>query len=122
MCWAQSINTLVAAGIGGIGHTHLDPISAAKLFFRVSLAIALYSNSVSNRAYLRQCLWIEGFPLSISLATIKISILLLYKRIFFTKRFRLACNIMSGILAAWATAAVFVGFIDFLSRFDGESR
>ena len=46
------------------------------------------------------------FPLSIAL--IKISTLLLYKRIFVTPNFYLACHTMMGLTLAWFLASVFV--------------
>lgn len=51
-----------------------------------------------------QTLWIEGFPLVASLAFVKVAILLFYKRIFETPKFKLAVWIYIGILVAWAIA------------------
>ena len=36
MSWVYTINTLVAAGLGGINETSLDPLKASKIFLRVS--------------------------------------------------------------------------------------
>ena len=36
MCWAYSINTWVAAGLGGVNMTKLPPTEASIVFTRVS--------------------------------------------------------------------------------------
>ncbi|KAI1465651.1 uncharacterized protein F4812DRAFT_105310 [Daldinia caldariorum] len=84
--WGISVDIFVAAGLAGVDHTYqtLDPISSAIIFLRL--------------------LWIEGFPLVISLTLVKISILLFYTRIFATRKFRLAVHIFVGILIAWCIA------------------
>lgn len=35
MCWAISINTFVAAGLGGVNTSKLDPLTGARVFLRV---------------------------------------------------------------------------------------
>ncbi|KAF7531226.1 hypothetical protein G7054_g9083 [Neopestalotiopsis clavispora] len=84
--WGISIDTFVAAGMAGIDYTYpsLSPLAAAVIFLRT--------------------LWIEGFPLVISLSLVKIAILLFYARIFTTRKFKLAVHIYVGILAAWCIA------------------
>jgi hypothetical protein len=44
-----------------------------------------------------------------SLATVKIAVLLFYKRIFTTKRFRLAASVMMGVITVWWIASLVVG-------------
>lgn len=45
---------------------------------------------------------------ALSIALIKISTLLLYKRIFVTPNFYLACHTMMGLTLAWFLASIFV--------------
>lgn len=86
MSLAYSINTWVAADIGGVDTTTLSPPKAAEVFFR--------------------CLWIEGLPLGICLASIKISILLFYRRIFVTKIFKRWIDVMTVVLIGWAVSTI----------------
>ncbi|KAL2038434.1 hypothetical protein N7G274_008773 [Stereocaulon virgatum] len=88
MCWAISINTIVAGGIAGINSTTMNPIAAATLFYK--------------------CLWIEGIPLGIGLASIKISILFFYRRIFVTNSFKWSVNVMVAVLIGWGISTVLV--------------
>ncbi|KUI67227.1 hypothetical protein VM1G_02944 [Cytospora mali] len=86
--WGISIDTFVAAGMAGTDYTYpsLSPLSASVIFLRT--------------------LWIEGFPLVISLSLVKISILLFYARVFTTFKFKLAVHIYVGILTAWCISMV----------------
>ncbi|KAL7912261.1 hypothetical protein GGI35DRAFT_310550 [Trichoderma velutinum] len=84
--WANSINIFVAAGLAGVDFTYpsLSPLDSAVIFLRA--------------------LWIEGFPLVLSLTFVKIAILLFYTRIFATPNFRLSVHIYIAILSAWSFA------------------
>ncbi|RAL16421.1 uncharacterized protein BO97DRAFT_410812 [Aspergillus homomorphus CBS 101889] len=84
--WGISIDTFVAASIGGVNYTKGDVLSATVAFLRA--------------------LCIEGFPLAASLALVKISILLFYARIFVIPGFRLAVYSFVAIIAAWAIAII----------------
>ncbi|KAL9101691.1 MAG: hypothetical protein Q9163_003077 [Psora crenata] len=93
MCWASAIIIYVAGAIGGIDTTSMNPMAAARLFFK--------------------CLWILGLPLNISLASIKISVLLFYRRIFITPTFKRCADTMIVVLIGWAIstaiAQIFAG-------------
>ena len=108
-----SINTWVAADIGGIDTTTLKPIRAIQVFFRVSKASS-YSTGlpVSQPEYIGlygfQCLWIEVLPLGICLASIKISVLLFYRRIFAIRAFKRWVDLMILVLIGWAISTVTV--------------
>lgn len=86
--WGISIDTFVAAGMAGTDYTYpsLNPLSASIIFLRT--------------------LWIEGFPLVISLSLVKISVLLFYARVFTTFKFKLAVHIYVGILTAWCISMI----------------
>ena len=43
-----------------------------------------------------------------SIALVKISTLILYKRLFFTKNFHFACHVMMALTAAWFLESIFV--------------
>ena len=45
-----------------------------------------------------------------TLGVIKVSFILLYRRIFVTSPFHLVCNIMIGVFTGWAVALVIVSF------------
>ncbi|KAH8602298.1 hypothetical protein B0O99DRAFT_735736 [Bisporella sp. PMI_857] len=49
----------------------------------------------------------DSFMVFASLSVIKVSILLFYKRIFITKKFGIACNIMIGVMVAWYLGSFF---------------
>lgn len=110
---AFSINTWVAAGIGGIDTTTLSPIKAIQVFFRVSKVLSysrglLVAQSGHVGSYGYQCLWIEGLPLGICLASIKISVLLFYRRIFAVRAFKKWVDLMILVLIGWAISTVTV--------------
>lgn len=42
-------------------------------------------------------------------ALVKVSTLILYKRIFVTKRFHLACHVMMALTVGWFLTSIFVG-------------
>lgn len=55
-----------------------------------------------------QCLLVSSLILQVSLSVVKISILLLYKRIFATQKFRLAAWIAIYLVGAWGIVFFFV--------------
>ncbi|CAI6262719.1 unnamed protein product [Periconia digitata] len=82
MCWGHSINTFVAAGMGGINTITVPP----RLYVNIAL----------------RALWLSTFFLVTALYTVKISILLFYWHIFYiNERFRKACIVMMVILTMW---------------------
>lgn len=83
--WGQSINIFAAAAKAGVGTTTVPLPQAVKAF--------------------TICLWVVGFPLNVSLASIKISILLFYKRIFIIKPFEICVQIAIAILTAWGVSS-----------------
>ncbi|MCJ1245732.1 hypothetical protein MMC30_002936 [Trapelia coarctata] len=80
-CYGLLIITIVCGSIGGVNEAVMDPLSSAEWFVKI--------------------LWVEPFLVTPALALVKISILLFYKRIFVTPSFRLACDVMIGIVSAW---------------------
>ncbi|KAF2639389.1 hypothetical protein P280DRAFT_481521 [Massarina eburnea CBS 473.64] len=91
-CWAHSINTLIAAGLGGINRITVTPLEHAQIALRT--------------------LWISNFLLITALYTVKISILLFYWHIFYINdRFRKACIGMIGLLSAWWMANIVCVFL-----------
>ena len=107
MSWTLFVNTMVTAGIGGVNKTNLSPMQASVLFERVSpLSFASLLELVELNHV--QCLWIEGFPLRIGLATIKTSVLLFYRRIFITKNFRRCVDFTNAVIIAWCISMVLV--------------
>lgn len=57
-------------------------------------------------------MWIEVFPLLASLVLVKVSILLLYKRIFVTSLFfRIAVWVYIAVLVSWGIACLVVWLI-----------
>ena len=49
-----------------------------------------------------------------TVALVKVSTLVLYKRIFVTKGFHLACHIIMILTAAWFLTSIFVGILSAL--------
>ncbi|PVH94064.1 hypothetical protein DM02DRAFT_618862 [Periconia macrospinosa] len=87
MCWAHSINTLVAAGLGGVNTITVPPPQYVNIALRA--------------------LWLSTFFLVTALYTVKISILLFYWNIFhINQRFRKACVVMMVILTLWWMSSI----------------
>ena len=55
---------------------------------------------------MQQCLFAYEILYGAAIATIKLSILSLYRRIFSVPRFKLAANIVTAMVLAWATALI----------------
>ncbi|KAL5405481.1 hypothetical protein PMIN06_003748 [Paraphaeosphaeria minitans] len=91
-CWGHSINTFVAAGLGGINKITIGQREYANLALRT--------------------LWISNFLLVTALYTVKVSILLFYWHIFhISNQFRKACIAMIGLLSLWWISAIVVIFL-----------
>lgn len=72
----------------------------------VTAAEAKQYTSANQIAYAFQM--IEGPTLS----ALKLSVLLLYRRIFSTKRFKMFNNVMIAVVLLWALAAIFLNLFD----------
>ncbi|KAJ5899872.1 integral membrane protein [Penicillium taxi] len=68
---------------------------------------------VSDR-FLKQIGWSNSFVYTCTVATIKLSILALYKRLFATKRMLLAVNVMASFVVMWAVAISVAGVLNCL--------
>ena len=55
-----------------------------------------------------QCLFAYEFLYGTSILTIKLSVLSLYRRIFSVPKFKLAANIVQGVVIAWWIAVILV--------------
>ena len=115
MCWAISINTIVAAGVAGINTTDMTRSNAARLFFKVSLSKLSRFDWNANMA--NQIMWVEGIFLCAALAAVKISILLFYRRIFVTRMFKRCVDIMVVVLVGWMISGIVVSGNDFILLF-----
>ena len=94
--FALSITTWVFAALSGVNYLKGNP--------EVSLPLST------------QGLWIEALLLEVCLATVKISILCFYKRIFSIPRFVIAANIGIAIIATWGVIYSFVSLQHSLQR------
>jgi len=81
MIWGQAIDVYVASSIIGVNKIKIPPLEAASETLKA--------------------LWISSFFFYTASALVKISIMLFYKRIFDTHRFRIASRIMIAVLAGW---------------------
>ncbi|KAJ5667373.1 hypothetical protein N7507_003237 [Penicillium longicatenatum] len=86
--WGMSINVYVGATLGGVNQIKGTALSAATVSLRT--------------------LYIEGILLTASLTVIKVSILLLYRRIFVTPWFQITVWVYIGVLLAWGVAIIIV--------------
>ncbi|KAF2866150.1 hypothetical protein BDV95DRAFT_214116 [Massariosphaeria phaeospora] len=87
MCWAHSINTIIAGVVGGIGTITLPPREYANVALRT--------------------LWVSSFFLITALYTVKLSILFFYHHLFsINDSFRRACYFMVGILTLWWISSI----------------
>ena len=91
--FALSITTWVFAALAGVNHLKGNPM--------VSLPLST------------QSLWIQAIFLQVCLATVKISILTFYKRIFSVPKFVRAANIGITIIALWGVIYFFVSLHSF---------
>ena len=55
-----------------------------------------------------QVFWVEPFLVTPALVTVKVSILLFYKRIFSLPAFKMVCNIMIAIVSLWGLSNLIV--------------
>ncbi|KAF2689800.1 hypothetical protein K458DRAFT_358875 [Lentithecium fluviatile CBS 122367] len=92
LCWGHSINTIVAACLGGVNTITIPPREYANMALRT--------------------LWISSFFLITSLYTVKVSILLFYWRMFsINARFRKACLAMIITLTLWWISSLILVFL-----------
>ena len=61
-----------------------------------------------NKVEVLQCIYLGEVPYSFGMPLIKISILLLYRSLFPSRRLRIGTNILAGIVVAWGIAVFFV--------------
>lgn len=89
LTWALSVTAICGATIARIGTPPLEQSSTEfESFLKVMFAVQFF--------YI------------FSVGTVKLSVLAFYRSIFITKGFRLACDIISGVVIAWLVA-LFLG-------------
>ncbi|KAI4137344.1 MAG: hypothetical protein L6R39_007340, partial [Caloplaca ligustica] len=88
--WAATAMTIFGAVAGGEGDSLKN----------------LSRHPEEGKRYAR-LLFAGPFVFAITIALIKVSTLLLYKRLFITPRFHQACNVMFGLTTAWFLTSVF---------------
>ncbi|KAF2273323.1 uncharacterized protein EI97DRAFT_461205 [Westerdykella ornata] len=102
LCWAHSINTIVAGGIGGINTIKIPPREYATVALRT--------------------LWISTLFLVSALYTIKVSILVFYYQLFSVATwFRRAVIGMLVILTLWFVSSIMLALLSTVP-FDGAFK
>lgn len=107
-----SINAWVFGGLSGIDYYRIDPAIGTEH----SLMVCTMRNQLngSQHWYMKltdwwQCLIIASSLIQLPLSAVKISILLFYKRIFSTPKFKVAVWIMISLVSVWGAIFFVVG-------------